>query len=135
MVAHIGAMKKFWVTYGQKISPHKLNLAKRLRRRMTREEHTLWGCLRAHRLNGLHFRRQQVIDGFIADFYCTEAGLVVEVDGKHHEQQRDYDAYRDSVIRARGLRVLRFPAWQVRTNLQGVLDRIREFCPSAQHKT
>jgi len=53
------------------------------------------------------FRRQQVIDGFVADFYCESAGLVVELDGSAHDGRADYDAARDSIIATRGLRILR----------------------------
>jgi very-short-patch-repair endonuclease len=49
---------------GQKISPNKLQRAQQLCRQMTPEEKILWQHLRANRLNGLHFRRQQIIDGF-----------------------------------------------------------------------
>ena len=49
---------------------------------MTPEEKILWGCLRGNKLNGLHFRRQQVIAGYIVDFYCHSVRLVIEIDGK-----------------------------------------------------
>ncbi|NJL61087.1 MAG: DUF559 domain-containing protein [Methylacidiphilales bacterium] len=42
-------------------------------------------------LNGLHFSRQQIIDGFIADFYCHAAGFMIEVDGEIHDRQMEYD--------------------------------------------
>ena len=70
----------------QKVDPAKIQRAKDLRHQMTEEERLLWKCLRTHRLADLHFRRQQIIDGFIVDFYCHTAGLVVEVDGEVHEQ-------------------------------------------------
>jgi len=69
---------------------------------MTRAERVLWQRLKAGRLQGWHFRRQQVIDGFIVDFYCHAAGLVLEIDGGVHEQQREYDTERDAVLLARG---------------------------------
>ena len=58
--------------------------AHQFRREITPSEAALWQALRANRLGGLHFRRQQIIDGFIADFYCHAAGLVVELDGSVH---------------------------------------------------
>ena len=91
---------------------------------MTADERILWGRLRANRLFGLHFRRQQVIDGFIVDFYCHEAGLVVEVDGAQHDDQREYDAERDRVLTQRGLHVLRISNGAVRANVADVLTRI-----------
>lgn len=62
-------------------------LARRMRREMTPGEWCLWQRLRANRFCGLHFRRQQVIDGFIADFYCHAARLVVEADGDVHDDR------------------------------------------------
>ncbi len=88
----------------------------------------LWSHLRTNKLGGLHFRRQQVIDGFIVDFYCHAAGLVVELDGGIHERQRDYDAARDQVLRRRGLRILRITNAEISENLTAVLERIAVLC-------
>ena len=84
----------------------------------------LWGRLRANRLEGLHFRRQQVIDGYIVDFYCHAAGLAIEIDGPVHRAQSESDAARDSVLRDRGLTVLRVTNDQVHDDIEGVLRRI-----------
>ena len=84
---------------------------------MTPAERRLWNCLRANRLGGLQFRRQQVIDGFIVDFYCHAAAVVVEVDGPVHDDRADYDAERDRILTARGLRVVRFTNEQVNGSL------------------
>ena len=109
--------------------PHaeeKRDAAQRMRRNMTPAEEALWQRLRGSRLCGLHFRRQQVIDGFTADFLCREAGLVVEVDGGVHEATRDYDAERDHILTSRGLRVLRFANEEVLKDISAVLHRIRQ---------
>lgn len=116
------------IAAGQEVDPAKADLARELRRRMTPEEKLLWQYLRANRLHGWHFRRQQVIDGFIVDFYCHAAGLVVELDGAVHRQQTGYDAERDAVLRRRGLRVLRLPNALVRQDLPGALARIAAAC-------
>jgi very-short-patch-repair endonuclease len=100
---------------------------------MTSEEATLWAALRRNALAGLHFRRQQLIDGFIVDFYCHRAALVVEVDGSSHNHTHAYDAERDKVLRARGLNVLRLPATDVRANLDDCLHRIAT-AAQRQHK-
>jgi very-short-patch-repair endonuclease len=112
------------VVVGQNVAEEKVRRAKELRRAMTPEEVLLWERLRNNRLNGLHFRRQQVIDGFIVDFYCHAAGLVVEVDGGVHLDRTDYDAERDRILQGRGLRVLRVPNSEVRESLSGVLKLI-----------
>ena len=116
------------VVIGQKVDSTKVARAKELRRNMTPEEKVLWQRLRANRLGGFHFRRQQVIDGFIVDFYCHAAGLVVEVDGDVHRQQVEYDAERDRVLAARGLQVMRVSNGEVRDDVEEVLERILVIC-------
>ena len=113
-----------YVVRGQKVDADKVRRAEEFRHQMTDEERTLWRHLRANRLRGFHFRRQQLIDGFIVDFYCHAAGLVVEVDGGVHEEQAGYDAERDRVLSARGLRIVRFRNEDVKKDLDGVLARI-----------
>src|SRR5258706_6976758 len=88
----------------QAVTPEKRERSRELRQTMTEAEHLLWEQLRGGRLGGLKFRRQQVIDGFIVDFYCHRAGLVVEVDGAIHQQQQQYDLERDQVLSGRGLK-------------------------------
>ncbi len=109
---------------GQRVAGDKLELARQLRRHMTPEEKVLWERLRGHRLAGLHFRRQQVIDGFVADFYCHAAALVVELDGQVHEGRADYDAERDRALGRRGLHVLRIRNDDIVGDLPAVLARI-----------
>jgi len=65
-----------------------------------------------------------VIDGFIADFYCHAARLVIEIDGPVHDRQIEYDRERDLVLMGRGLRVLRVTNSDVNGNLSDVLVRI-----------
>src|SRR5437868_6953197 len=65
------------VIVGQRVEESKVARAKELRREMTPAEKAVWQRLRRNQLGGLHFRRQQVLYGFIADFYCHAAGLVV----------------------------------------------------------
>ena len=69
---------------------------------MTPAEKILWEELRANKL-GVHFRRQQVIQGFIVDFYCHQAGLVIEVDGDIHDLQKEEDERREKVLSALGM--------------------------------
>ena len=121
-------MKTDHIIIGQKINPAKREQAKQLRREMTPEEKKLWFYLRNNQLNGLHFRKQQVIDGFIADFYCHSVGVVVEVDGKIHEQQKEYDARRDQIFSARGLRVIRIRNEKIINDIYQVLKLIQQAC-------
>jgi very-short-patch-repair endonuclease len=91
---------------------------------MTPEERKLWQHLRRSRHDGLHWRRQQVIGGFIVDFYCHAAGLAVEVDGTVHDIQVEYDTERDFLLAARGVRIMRIRNDELRHDLDGVLARI-----------
>ena len=117
-------MSKPHLITGQKINPEKLAEARRLRREMTSKEKILWSHLRTNRFRGLHFRRQQVIQGFIVDFYCHAAGLVIEVDGPIHLDQVDYDQERDAILPSLGLHVLRIQNDDIQLDLDRVLERI-----------
>lgn len=109
----------------QHVRPEKAARAQEFRRAMTPSEHALWQKLRAHRLAGLHFRRQQVVAGYIVDFYCHAAGLVVEIDGDIHEFRPEDDASRDAALRNMGLRVVRVSARDVEHHIGTVLASIR----------
>ncbi len=104
--------------------PEKQALAEQMRQEMTASEKRLWERLRANRLNGLSFRRQQVIGGFIADFYCRSARLVIECDGQVHAAQVEYDRERDRIISTYNLRILRFTNDQISSDVQSVLAAI-----------
>ena len=91
---------------------------------MTDAERALWRHLRARQLQGWKFRRQYPIAGFIADFACVEAGLVIELDGGQHAEQMDYDKMRTGRMNAAGYRVLRFWNHEVLGNMEGVIDSI-----------
>ncbi len=116
------------IIVGQKVQETKVELAKKLRRKMTPEEKMLWTYLRTNKLSGFHFRRQQIIDGFIADFYCSHVRLVLEVDGGIHSEQLEYDAERDRIIAARNIRVLRIKNAEIKQNLPEVLEHILKSC-------
>ena len=107
-----------------KINPDKLQLAKELRREMTPGEKVLWKCLRTNQFHGYHFRRQQVIDGYIVDFYCHANGLIIEVNGDVHDKQKDYDSERDRVLLAHGFHILRISENAEVTNINAVLKKI-----------
>ena len=116
------------IVIGQKI-PHELRVrAKELRSNMTPAEKILWEKLRHNRLNGLQFRRQQIIDGYIVDFYCHARALVVEVDGDIHDLQKDYDQERENHLMARGFSIVRVSNDDVKKNLNAVIQRISESC-------
>ena len=101
--------------------------AKSLRRTMTRAETLLWRYLKAHHIDGLGFRRQVPMRGYVADFACHAAQLIVELDGETHDfdsrQRSDHE--RDNWFRSQGYTVLQFSNDDVLTNLTGVVEAIR----------
>jgi very-short-patch-repair endonuclease len=116
------------VVRGQSVSYEMHERAKKLRHEMTPAEQILWKELRTNKLNSLHFRRQQIIDGYIADFYCHQHSLIVEVDGDVHESQKEYDADRDAYLIARGFHIIQFTNDEINENLKEVLQKIVEAC-------
>lgn len=116
------------IVRGQSVSFEMHERAKKLRREMTPAEKILWKEIRTNKLNGLHFRRQQIIHGYFADFYCHQHELIVEVDGGIHDMQKEYDADREAFLSELGLRIIRFTNDEIHKNLKGVLQNIDEAC-------
>ena len=95
-------------------------LAKELRKNATREEKHLWYDYLSK--YPVRFQRQKVIDGFIADFYCYEAKLIIELDGSQHytDEGMKNDQFRTEVLEGYDLKVIRFTNRQVKQNFRGV---------------
>jgi very-short-patch-repair endonuclease len=91
----------------------------------TSAEETLWLRLRNRQIDGTKFRRQQPIERFVVDFYCTDARLAIEVDGPIHDDQSGQDAARQEMLESLELRVIRFRNDEILTNMTGVIERIR----------
>jgi very-short-patch-repair endonuclease len=109
---------------GRPVAPHTEN-ARRLRRNATIPERMLWNLLRGGSLAGLKFRRQQPIGPYIVDFYCHEVALVVEVDGRTHDDRGKEDAQREAFLRdQQKLRVLRVSNDDVLKETEAVLYAI-----------
>ncbi len=105
-----------------------------LRRNTTPAESKFWQIVRNRKINGYRFYRQHPIefemDGskrfFIADFYCKQRKLVVEIDGGIHEYQKEYDSYRTFVIEQLDMRVVRFTNKEVRYEIEKVIEQLKE---------
>ena len=107
-----------------KHNPKLTGNARRLRKEMTKEERHLWyDFLRGY---PVRFLRQKVIDHYIVDFYCSAAGLVVELDGSQHfeDASKEYDAKRTAALETRGLKVVRIPNNELNQNFRGVCEYI-----------
>jgi very-short-patch-repair endonuclease len=96
------------------------------RAQMSDAERKVWYAVRARRLAGLKFRRQHLIGRYIADFYCADARLVVEIDGNHHAEQTqaEHDRIRDGWMAGQGLNVVRFTVHEVLQDFDSVMERI-----------
>jgi very-short-patch-repair endonuclease len=86
----------------------------------------LWSILRSRKLAGFKFRRQYPIEGYIVDFFCIRAGLVVELDGGQHNEPaaKKYDARRTRRLHQLGIRVLRFWDHDVLKHAQEIAESI-----------
>jgi very-short-patch-repair endonuclease len=87
-----------------------------------------WEAVRNRKCGGLKFRRQQVIAGYIADFYCEEAKLVVEIDGNIHENEdvKKNDERKNAAYKERCLFILRFTNRDIFEKLDYCLDKVKE---------
>ena len=114
--------------------PYKHNLiprAKDLRKNATKQENHLWyDFLRAY---PIRFQRQKTISGYIVDFYCHEAKLVVELDGAQHyeEQGLIHDARRTAALEGFGLTILRFTNGDVDRRFSAVCEQIDDVVKQA----
>jgi very-short-patch-repair endonuclease len=111
-----------------KVTDRQRARAKRLREAMTPAETLLWRYIKAHRIDGLGFRRQVPIGRYIVDFVCFSKSIIVELDGSSHDDEisQTKDSTRDAFLRSDGFTVLRFQNADVMANLQGVVDVIRQ---------
>ena len=102
-------------------TPKMMRRAAELRSNQTEAEAKLWAYLRAHRVNGIHFRRQYAIGKYIVDFCAIRKKLIIELDGSQHLEQEDYDKERTDFLESKGFRVLRFWNNEVLKNINGVM--------------
>ena len=107
-------------------------MAKNLRKNMTDVERKLWSVLRANKLDGLHFKRQQPIGNYIVDFVCFSKKLVVELDGGQHNEVNSiiYDEERTKYLENQGFKVIRIWNNDVLSNIEGVVEYIKSSLPT-----
>ncbi|MGE0530620.1 MAG: endonuclease domain-containing protein [Hyphomonadaceae bacterium] len=102
--------------------------ARGMRRQTSRAEEAVWSLLRGRRISGAKFRRQHPIPPYIADFACVEAKLIIEVDGRSHDEREQlaHDAVRTEALSKAGWRVLRVRDDEVFADAQSVAAKILE---------
>ena len=116
---------------GYKHNPALTDNANFLRKNMTKEERHLWyDFLKDY---PVRFLRQKVIDNYIADFYCSKAKLIVELDGSQHYEEQGLlrDRIRTTHLESRGLTVIRIPNNEVNQNFSGVCEYIDLYVKNA----
>ena len=101
------------------------SFARRLRSNSTQAEQILWRALRGRRLKGMKFRRQVPLSFYTVDFLCLERKLIIEVDGRQHAFDRDYDEERSREREGMGFLLMRFTNEQVTGDIDFVLTQIQ----------
>lgn len=100
--------------------------AQHMRKEPTEAESVLWRYLSGNKL-GYKFRRQHIIDTYIVDFVCLQSKLVIEVDGKYHNQaeQKEWDEQRRRKLTELGFTVIRFTNEQVTCDIENTISSIK----------
>lgn len=115
--------------------PNARERARILRRNMTKEETKLWQRLRGRKFFGIKFLRQhpityEVVNNerkyFIPDFYCAEKAVIIEIDGKIHQFQKEKDMRREEILKEMGFRILRIRNEEF-IDIFNVLEKIENF--------
>jgi very-short-patch-repair endonuclease len=99
--------------------------ARSLRKEQTPEEVIVWELLRNRKFMNLKFRRQHDIEGFIVDFYCHDLKLAIEIDGRVHEKQKEYDELRQELIASKGINFIRLTNDEINLDVNILLEKIR----------
>lgn len=105
---------------------HLIPRARELRKQATKEENHLWYDFLRH--YPVRFQRQKAIGGFIADFYCHAAKLIIEIDGSQHytEQGLAYDKERSALLQSYGIKVIRFSNRDINDHFRNVCEAIHQ---------
>jgi very-short-patch-repair endonuclease len=116
-----------------KLAPVAIRLCRDLRKKSTPAERIFWEAVRNRKIMNKKFNRQFPIyfdllgkeTFYIADFFCFEEKLVIEIDGGYHERQKDYDSLRTEIINSLGIKVIRFKNDEIENNLIFVLQKLK----------
>lgn len=103
-------------------------IAKVLRKNQTPQEQKLWSLLRNKKFQNLKFKRQVPFEKYVADFFCENQKLIIEIDGGQHnfKENRLYDEERTKFFENEGYRVIRFWNKEIDENIEGVYLKIME---------
>ena len=112
-----------WIEY----NPRLKQIARKLRKDMTLSEILLWQQIKGKQLLGYDFHRQKPIDEYVVDYYCPRLKLIIEIDGDSHEGKEEEDKIRQEKLESLGLTVLRYWDWDVKSNVDGIVEHLREW--------
>ena len=109
------------------------NVCRRFRKNQTKAEKVFWDVVRNRQIDGYKILRQYPIRYewndhirfFIADFYCHEAKLVIEIDGGIHETQKEYDEMREQIINLLGFKVIICSNDEVLYHIKDVVEKLK----------
>ena len=102
--------------------------AKELRKAGNLSEVLFWNQVKRKQFLSLDFHRQKIIGNYIVDFYCPKLNLIIEIDGDSHNNKIEYDKERDNYLKSVGLIILHFIDIDVKRNLNGIMEYLKEFC-------
>ncbi len=117
-------------------------LSRELRKNPTPAESKLWSKLKNRQFLNLRFLRQHPIyyqydnqrNFFIADFYCHQLKIIIEIDGRIHDQQKDYDVVRTELLKFKNMAVIRFRNEEILQNIENVQEILKKFIKMRQNK-
>jgi len=122
-------MRNQWIEY----NPRLKQIARKLRKDMTLSEILLWQHIKGKQLLGYDFHRQKPINEYVVDFYCPRLKLILEIDGDSHEGKEEADKIRQEKLESLSLTVMRFWDWDVKSNVDGIVEHLREWIEA--HRT
>jgi very-short-patch-repair endonuclease len=126
IVVTVGGLYPFSIRANLAPMQPKYELARKMRRALTRPEFLLWDRIKQRQPGAPVFRRQYAFGPYILDFYCIQAKLAIEVDGQEHgvESQINHDTKRDAWLRSKGIDTYRIPAYEILKDVGDVADGI-----------
>jgi very-short-patch-repair endonuclease len=120
--------------YNKKLQP----FARQLRNNLTKSEACLWKyALKAKQLKGYPFRRQRPVLQYIADFFCKELMLIIEIDGITHDNEISHskDIQREERLTQAGFKIIRFTDEEVLNNMSGVILKLEKIVSDIEIST
>ena|SRR5437899_1606439 len=113
----------------RKANPRRMAQARTLRRTASATEKRLWQMLRGRQVFGFKFRRRSLVYGYIPDFWCPEAKVAIEIDGREYPAKRERDAVRDRRLISCGIRTVHVAAdlvWRDSASALGLIQAALE---------